>query len=389
MLSLEAEDKKIWSVFQPIYSFANQSFMGVEVLARGQVVDTKEPLSVYECIYAGPEGGFALHTKQLNKVHISNWRTQQKSGWLFINLDFQLYRSVEDICITRLLKDLNIPGDRIVVEVVESEITNDGLFFDVISRLRKYGCLIALDDFGAGHSNIDRISSVKPDIVKLDRQVLLNSRNSELGEATLRNLVTLIKRSGCLVLMEGIETENQALLAMDVGVDLVQGFYFGVPERQCMDTSFGERKIQHIINEYSAFRSQKIASKLLKKRVYECMFKGFSGLENAESMEEEILAVSGLSNVKRAYILDMDGCQIDDAIYCEKGVPLKTVKGGRGLCWRTRRYFYKAVDNPSSVYVSQPYRSLIDVKLCVTVSKMVKLQTGEEYVVCFDLHFKD
>ena len=390
MLSLEVDEHKIWSVFQPIYSLVNQSFMGVEALVRGQNGQTSEMLPVKYCIH--PYGGEEdlKHLKRLNKMHLRNWRAQQQRGWLFVNLDFQDLTKVDDLCLVELLEELGIPGKKVVVEVVESEVFDEKLLAQVVAQLREYGCIIALDDFGAGHSNIERISTVKPDIVKLDRKVLLNACDNELSESVLRNLVMLIKQSGSLSLLEGVETKAQAMLAMDVGVDLVQGFYFGRPERQCMNTVMGEGVIKDVVESYPAYRSQNLTKHLLKRKLYECMFKGFVGLESASVLEDEMLAVSSLSNVKRSYMLDMNGYQFADAVYAEGAdQSKKVVKKGTGLCWRSRRYFVKAVNNPDSVYISRPYRSLIDVELCVTVSKVVQLQTDEKYVVCFDLHFKE
>lgn len=59
-----------------------------------------------------------------------------------------------------------IPPERIVVEVLENATHGDAELCDAVKTLRQQGFFVALDDFGAEHSNIDRVWSLKPDIVK-------------------------------------------------------------------------------------------------------------------------------------------------------------------------------------------------------------------------------
>ncbi|MEA3404310.1 MAG: hypothetical protein U9R28_01050 [Pseudomonadota bacterium] len=65
------------------------------------------------------------------------------------------------------------------------------------------------------------------------------------------------------------------------------------------------------------------------------------------------------------------------------------LKKGKGLCWKNRRYFVKLMAQPQELYVSEPYRSLIDMQLCLTVSKLINLESGEQYVACFDVFYHD
>lgn len=277
--------------------------------------------------------------------------------------------------------------------MVESEIQDDVLFQDLIQTLRKSGCLIALDDFGAGNSNVDRIWKAQPDIVKLDRQVLLESTKSVRTESILRNLTRLIQQSGSIALLEGIETEEQALLAMDVGVDLVQGFYFARPEREFV-YSTGSERISEITYAYSEYQKERKFIEKIQKSGYESLFDSLFGLDSALTLEEEMLAVSQLSFVRRFYILDLKGFQISEEYQLETDTDHSmmnenVLKKGKGLCWKNRRYFVKALQNQQQVYISKPYRSLIDIELCLTLSKVITLNDGTQFVACFDVSYHD
>jgi len=238
---LELETKVLHSVFQPIYSFSNQACIGVEALVRGRSIETGSEIPVYECLEEPQGMSKTEFARQLNRIHLLNWQhSEAADNWVFINLDFQSVSALDDFCLEDLISSLALNGRQIVVEVVESEIQDEKLFEKLIAKLRSFGCFIALDDFGAGHSNIDRIWKVEPDIVKLDRQVLLEASKSIRSQSILRNLTRLIQQSGSICLLEGIETKEQAMLAMDVGVDLVQGFYFAKPSAEFDSVSEGE-----------------------------------------------------------------------------------------------------------------------------------------------------
>lgn len=394
MHTLKIDDRLMHSVFQPIYSFSNQACIGAEVLVRGTNTQDMRQLTAYECLLKPKDLTRGQFTKKLNRMHLSNWQNRnQESNWLFLNLDFQQLGSLEELCIQDLLVDLDIDGHKIVVEIVESEIQDEDLFVNLVKNLRKAGCLIALDDFGAGHSNIDRIWKVQPDIVKLDRQVLLEASKNVRSRSVLFNLTGLIQQAGSIALLEGVETQEQALLAMDVGVDLVQGFYFAKPDREFNQFKRGEALVCEIASLLPAYQKEQKRIEINHKKAYEALFDNLHGLKSASCLEGEMLTVSNLPFVKRFYVLDRNGYQVSEE-YSASGEsvcsPNETIlKKGKGLCWKNRCYFTKALLNPNKIFISKPYRSLIDVELCLTVSKVIQLKDGQDFVACYDVYYFD
>ncbi|MDX1352574.1 MAG: EAL domain-containing protein [Thiomicrorhabdus sp.] len=394
MYTLKVDDKELYSVFQPIYSFSNQACIGAEVLVRGKSLVTKKAINVENCLTT-PEGlSRSNFTRKLNKMHLQNWQKRKSDqSWIFLNLDFQYFDSLNDLCIAGLLDELNLKGHQIVVEVVESEIYDDELFQNLILSLRQNGCLIALDDFGAGHSNVNRIWKAQPDIVKLDRAVLIEATKSMRGQSILRNLTRLIQQAGSIALLEGVETREQALLAMDVGMDLVQGFYFAKPDRGFDYFQEGEQSLVSITHLYPQYQKERKFVDKLQKKGYEALFDGLTGIDSANQLEQAMLTLSELTFVKRFYILDQDGFQISEEYPLQKRghstVSDNILKKGKGLCWKNRRYFIKAMQNANQVYVSKPYRSLIDVELCLTVSKEIELIDGTKLIACYDVYYRD
>ncbi|QCU90224.1 EAL domain-containing protein [Thiomicrorhabdus sediminis] len=388
---VEFGDKQLFSAFQPIYSFPNQACIGVEALIRGVNKSTQEPLNVYDCLQA-PEGlSKTEFIRAINSLHLQNWNDLKTDDiWIFINLDFDSVDKMEDLCLDTIVKKLKVNGRHIVVEVVENEIKDEKLFEELIYRIRKMGCMIALDDFGAGHSNVDRIWKAQPDIVKLDRQVLLEASKSVRSQSILRNLTRLIQQSGSIALLEGIETKEQALLAMDVGVDLVQGFYFAKPEFSFEHVTQGERRLVDITNHYPAYLDERQFVETIQRKGYEALFEPLYQLSNEAHLEQEMLQISNMSFVKRFFILDEEGYQVSEEYALDNADVENTVlKQGKGLCWKNRRYFVKAMENTSRIWVSSPYRSLIDVELCLTVTRVIETTDSKRYVACYDVYYHD
>ncbi|MDG6774729.1 EAL domain-containing protein [Thiomicrorhabdus sp. ZW0627] len=389
-LSEAVTDSHLYSVFQPIYSFSNQACIGVEALVRGRTKISGKALSAYECLQAPDGVSKADYARLINRMHLINWKeTKLPDSWLFLNLDFENVTSLNEFCLGDLLSELEIKGHEVVVEVVESEIKDEALFERLIYILRELGCLIALDDFGAGHSNIDRIWKAQPDIVKLDRQVLLEATKSMRSQSILRNLTQLIQQAGSISLLEGIETESQALLAMDAGVDLVQGYYFARPDAYLNTVEKGQRCIQQTTESYPAYVAEKQFVKQIQKKGYETLFENFSQLESLNCLEEEMKKLSSLSFVKRFFILDEFGYQISEEDEAAIKGAMDILKKGKGLCWKNRPYFTTAMQKHNQVCVSEPYRSLIDMQLCLTVSKTIEFDSGQRYVACFDVFYHD
>ena len=86
--------------------------------------------------------------------------------------------------------------------------------------------LIALDDMGTGYSNLERIASIKPDIIKLDRSLIQDIDREYHKQELFDFFLKLAHKIGVFVVVEGIETEAEALSCLERGADLVQGFYF-------------------------------------------------------------------------------------------------------------------------------------------------------------------
>jgi diguanylate cyclase (GGDEF)-like protein len=122
-------------------------------------------------------------------------------------------------------------ADRLTVELTETaaleEFEENARF---VSRLRELGCRVAIDDFGAGYTSFRNLQMLRFDLVKIDGTYIRNLSNSSDNQIFVRTLVGLAKNFGLETVAEWVDSEEDAALLKEYGVDYFQGFYFGRPD---------------------------------------------------------------------------------------------------------------------------------------------------------------
>jgi len=122
-------------------------------------------------------------------------------------------------------------GKRIIFELLEDErINNFKLIITFINRIKKRGVKIAIDDFGSGYSNYERIFKLSPDIIKIDGSIIGNLQRSTYSQDIVESLVYFSKKQGIKTVGEWVENESTYDILRNIGVDYSQGYYFGKPE---------------------------------------------------------------------------------------------------------------------------------------------------------------
>ena len=229
------DSHRLHTALQPIYSLAHKRIVGHEALTRVFNADD-HPVSPAQLFTRNWSDDRMIKLDRLTRwLHIQNFKLlNDPLNWLFLNIAPQTLAWGREYgpFFKTALDAAGIPAHQVVIEVVEHPFEDEAPIKDAVESYRELGCLIALDDFGAGHSNFNRIWTLKPDIVKLDRSFLSFLDQADDGPGSrnmLPGIVSLLHQAGALVLMEGVETQAQALAGVGSDVDLVQGFYFGKP----------------------------------------------------------------------------------------------------------------------------------------------------------------
>lgn len=130
--------------------------------------------------------------------------------------------------IDRMLAAGGIPPGQVVIELTERTFEADGLE-EGLQRLRAAGHRLSIDDFGTGASNASRLASFHPEMVKVDRSFLLHADTGSAAAALLPQLVAMAHSCGAKVVIEGVETLDQAERLPGFGEVLGQGYFWHRP----------------------------------------------------------------------------------------------------------------------------------------------------------------
>ena len=123
-----------------------------------------------------------------------------------------------------------IAFSRLILEIVEQQkFWDKQRFFRTLLRLRTMGVRIALDDIGLGYSNFRMLIEVNPELYKIDRYFVRDSKEKREGRAVIESIALLAGRLGGSVIAEGIETVEDFETVASLGIDLMQGFYLARP----------------------------------------------------------------------------------------------------------------------------------------------------------------
>ncbi|HBG7672540.1 TPA: EAL domain-containing protein [Clostridioides difficile] len=163
---------------------------------------------------------------------LSEWKKQgKKIVPVSINLSrVELYQPDIVKFINKTIQMYKLSSDLIEIEITETVAINElNILKNVLNELRKYGFSISMDDFGTGYSSISCLRDMPIDILKLDKSFLNGIEHDERSRNIAKSIVSLAKSLDLVVIIEGVESKEQAELMKQFGCDLVQGFYFARP----------------------------------------------------------------------------------------------------------------------------------------------------------------
>jgi EAL domain-containing protein (putative c-di-GMP-specific phosphodiesterase class I) len=169
-------------------------------------------------------------------IHLLNFERQvQDWAALYLNVSTTHLQALEQGqhgAFMRAVQTLvPLPPERVILEIVETRFDDRDRLGRIVETFKNRGYRVAIDDFGARHSNFDRLWALTPDIVKIDRELLLQADINPRVRGILPKVVDIIHDLQAHVVCEGIETAKQHALATNSGVDFVQGYFYDRPER--------------------------------------------------------------------------------------------------------------------------------------------------------------
>ena len=248
--SLDWQGASLATHFQPIYCVRRKSCLGFEALVRAW--DEHGATVLPEDLFARTaEGERSLLDWACRALHLRNYATVDPGDrTLFINIHPEA--AVRDARRTRQFAELvryyGLSPKRVCVEILEAPCSSEKLLREAVEGYRDLGVSIAMDDFGVGCSNFDRVVGLRPDIVKIDRSILADAAGKDKARRMLPVMIELLHEFHARVAVEGIETPAAALLAIEAKADYLQGFFFATPQSRLSDEVGGTALLDHLLH---------------------------------------------------------------------------------------------------------------------------------------------
>jgi EAL domain-containing protein (putative c-di-GMP-specific phosphodiesterase class I)/CheY-like chemotaxis protein len=213
--------------FQPIYSMRSFLPIGLEALSRpptSGLIDNAEFLFKTALIL----DMYSEVEMACWKTAVTKWKKTVNQEKLFLNCTPYFIESGR--LNESFLSDLEIDPENIVLEITErTAIQKYDVFLRELNLLRNAGIKIAVDDVGSGFASLDTVVEIRPDIVKIDRQLVRELHKDELKYNIMQAIISFCKKSDVITVAEGIEEEKELEAVHELGVDAVQGYLLARP----------------------------------------------------------------------------------------------------------------------------------------------------------------
>ena len=224
-----------FSVFyQPQVDTLTGELYGAEALARwsctkyGNVPPTEFIPILEESGLIIPLGAwiFSQAAAQCGK-----WQKHRPDFHVSVNLSYlQLQEGDVGEFVRGTLEKLAVPPESITLELTETYLVKeDESVSRMMERMQSIGLRIAMDDFGTGYSSLYSLKNVPVDIVKVDRGFVKGITSDRFNAAFIRSIAQLCHNVGKTVCLEGVETQEEYHAVKDMGIELIQGYYFSRP----------------------------------------------------------------------------------------------------------------------------------------------------------------
>ncbi|MNM86297.1 putative EAL-domain containing protein YkuI [compost metagenome] len=362
--------------FQPFIDTATGLIAGVEALGRLRQPDG-ELLSVGPLFFDPKMRPPTLRQldRQIRDDALARIHEAPRDWFLSLNISprwISRLRPNQPLPSLKQLQQQGVAPQRVVFEI--TELGGGYLRLpEVVARYREAGARIAIDDFGAGYSQLDRVLALQPDILKLDMRLFQQAARGGPSGEVVRALAQMAEKTGCWIIAEGVETTEELDFALECGARYVQGFLFGrpaldFPASDAFRDSFAQLRDQYVQ------RKLKERSTLLELRQQLADF-----MARLRPWAESGAVLSSLPDpefcprVLRIYQCDRHGTQTSPNLEW-KGLFWKEDRRYLGHNWSWRPYFYQLLaegGDEQRLMLSGTYRDATSNQHCMTAGMFI------------------
>lgn len=396
------ESRSVTTWFQPLVSIKRGTVFGVEALSRGVDNDSGNliPPNLLFRLANAKGVGMALDRLCRDKALESFAPLHRQDRGLMISLNVDASAINQNSASSRRIlnktRSYGINPNNVILEIIESRSRDLDSLMDFVSYYKRHGFVIALDDVGAGYSNLDRIPLLKPDMLKLDRSLVSGVNRHFHKLEVVKSLVRMANRTGALVLAEGVERAEEAVELLESGIDVFQGYHFGRPEPvrdgDLPDYRPVEKCIHFLSANFKARTMKRLGDEKDRFAEYDAMLAELcTSLSQETELGHDCLLSCFLDSnedIECLYILNLRGIQVSNTI-CN---PDRLKKNMRFIYEPARcgtdhslKEYYLPIRAGLDKFTTEPYISLASGNRCITISVLFRDFNGRQLILCADI----
>jgi EAL domain-containing protein (putative c-di-GMP-specific phosphodiesterase class I) len=394
------ERKSIASFFQPIVSIKKIGVVGLEALGRGVVKENQqliEPQDLYKHL-GEKEPRLALDRLFRDKGLEGYAQIHSKIPGLLLFLNIESSVLTPDVVgsgyLLKKVREMKLDPNTIVIEISQSQAADPAAVQKFIEGQRAHNFLIGLEDIDNSREKLNQVLRLGPDVVKMESGLVQGIAKDAYKREGIRTVVNLAQKLGALVIANGIENEEDALGALDLGVDMLQGSYFSRPQKGDTSTLGLKARIVFMASRYRRLMTERMSRD--KDRRNRCQAIAASVYEELAGIDwtDQEASFGGFftkyPQLECLYLLNQDGVQVSETVCNLNKVPARKrilfQPAPRGTDHSLKEYYYGLTYNNLSRYLTEPYISLASGNLCITFSGILTdPQSGRVHILCADI----
>ncbi len=219
--------------YQPLYCCHKDIFCSAEALLRLSD-DDGTPISPEVFIPLAEESGLIEEMTWVVLEDICQvLKDERFPGLQSVSINLSM-KQLQDPTLPSQIRDRldrrGIAPSRLKVEITERFLLHDAAYARIqLEELQALGIEVYMDDFGTGYSNLSNVLQFPFSFIKLDRSLIAPVAENQQALAMVRALIKLFGEMGKRVVAEGVEREEQVKLLRELGIDMIQGYYYARP----------------------------------------------------------------------------------------------------------------------------------------------------------------
>jgi EAL domain-containing protein (putative c-di-GMP-specific phosphodiesterase class I)/CHASE2 domain-containing sensor protein len=225
----------IWVAFQPQYEIETRKLAGFEALARW-THPTRGPIPPDEFIVQAEKSQDIYRLTLFVMDQAIRSAAQLHERGHRINMSVNLSATLLDHSdlvgtIRVMLTAHHLPPEALTIEITETaQIENSRQARATLAQLRRSGIRLSIDDYGTGQSNLEYLTEIEADEIKIDKRFVMTMRDSQRNLEVVKSTIELAHRLGAVAVAEGIEDAPTMALLGQLGCDVGQGYHIGKPK---------------------------------------------------------------------------------------------------------------------------------------------------------------